>query len=226
MTTAFSGAPHIQVGKIDGKGTADVFCQLVPFWQLQLYIAYVLGNTEFYADVYEYIRNNTVTGKQAWEYQVEFPYICSKVSGIDLSEFFEKWGFLRKVNTEITDYGTKGVFKIGDAELAAAKKRIAELSLPKPTHAFWYITEKNEHIFKGNLSMGTSGNATLDRETKLISVSGFSNAVAFEVYDQDTSKLVYVGTEAAFNMNLAVWPTNIEIRAISVTGESKVVPLI
>jgi hypothetical protein len=38
--------------------------------------------------------------------------------------------------------------------------------------------------------------------------------------------LVYVGTEAAFNMNLAVWPTNIEIRAISVTGESKVVPLI
>ena len=93
MTTAFSGAPHIQVGKIDGKGTADVFCQLVPFWQLQLYIAYVLGNTEFYADVYEYIRNNTVTGKQAWEYQVEFPYICSKVSGIDLSEFFEKWGF-------------------------------------------------------------------------------------------------------------------------------------
>lgn len=225
MTTAFTGTPHIKVGKVDGKGSEDVFCQLVPFWQLQLYMAYVLGKEEFYPDVYEYIRNNTVTGKQAWEYQVEFPYICSKISGMDLTEFFEKWGFLRKVNTEITDYGVKGIFKIGDAELAAAKERIAGLDLPKPAHAFWYITEKNEHIFKENLSMGTSGNATLDRETKLISVSGFNNAVAFEVYDKDASKLVYVAAEAAFSMNLAVLPTNIEVRAVSATGESKVVPL-
>ena len=119
----------------------------------------------------------------------------------------------------------KGIFKIGDAELAAAKERIAGLDLPKPAHAFWYITEKNEHIFKENLSMGTSGNATLDRETKLISVSGFNNAVAFEVYDKDASKLVYVAAEAAFSMNLAVLPTNIEVRAVSATGESKVVPL-
>ena len=225
MTTAFTGTPHIQVGKVDGKGAVDVFCQLVPFWQLQLYMAYVSGKEEFYADVYESIRNNTVTGKQAWEYQVEFPYICSKISGMDLTEFFEKWGFLRKVNTEITDYGNKGIFKIGDTELAAAKKRITELNLPKPAHAFWYITEKNEHIFKNNLSMGTSGNATFDRETKLISVSGFSNAVAFEVYDKSTSKLVYIGTEAAFTMSLAVLPTSIEVRAISATGESKVVPM-
>ena len=147
MTTAFTGTPHIKVGKADGKGSEDVFCQLVPFWQLQLYMAYVLGKEEFYPDVYEYIRNNTVTGKQAWEYQVEFTYICSKISGMDLTGFFEKWGFLKDVNAYLDDYGNK-FFAITNNQIQALKKEIEAAGYKTPASNVHEITDETWENFK------------------------------------------------------------------------------
>ena len=50
MTLAFGNNDifHAKLG--------DVFDKLVPFWQLELYMEYVLGKTDFYKDVYEYIQ--------------------------------------------------------------------------------------------------------------------------------------------------------------------------
>lgn len=229
MTTAFAEErPHIQVGKV-GDAKADVFCQLVPFWQLQLYMAYVLDKEDFYADVYEYVRTESTStqdkSQKAWEHQVDFAYICSKVSGLDLTEFFEKWGFLRKVDVTNSDYGESGEFNIGDTELAAIRKRIKDLGFSKPKHNFWYVTEKTERIFKDNLTMGTSGNVTINRTDKSFFVSGFTNAVAFEVYNKTTGKLVYVSPgEANFTMSGDV-PAQVEVRAVPASGDSKVVPV-
>ena len=52
-----------------GDDANDVFCKLVPFWQLELYFGKVLGRTPlqqsdkggFYPDVYEYARNKDYT---------------------------------------------------------------------------------------------------------------------------------------------------------------------
>lgn len=229
MTTAFTGRPHITVGKLEGKGVADVFCQLVPFWQLQMYLSYVLGKEDFFADVHEAARLSDPAEdkkKTAGEHQLEFAYICSQKAGLDLTEFFEKWGFLREVNTTITDYGVVGVFNIDVNKLNSLKSRIANLNLPKPRHNFWYITEKTEKIFKENRSMNTSGVVVnVDRLANSIAISGCINAVAYEVYDKESGKLIFVSpAESSFVVdNTISLPKKIQIRAIPASGEALVV---
>lgn len=229
MTTAFTGRPHIIVGKINEKDKADVFCQVVPFWQLQLYMAYVLGKDDFYQDLYEAVRLTTSvddTKKNAGEHQLEFAYLCSKAAGLDLTEFFEKWGFLRKVDLVVKDYGTLGTFKINDTNLAAMKKRIAGLGLPKPTHNYEYITEQTEKVFKENLPMNTTGaTVKVDRDSDVIAVSGCSNVVAYELYDKETRTLVCVSpVESTFTLDKSIFmPKKVEVRAVPASGESKVI---
>lgn len=229
MTTAFTGRPHITVGKLEGKGVADVFCQLVPFWQLQMYMAFVLGKEDFYPDVHEAVRLSSSADdkkKTAGEHQLEFAFTCSQKAGLDLTEFFEKWGFLREVDMTITDYGTIGIYKIDAAKLNNLKSRIAKLNLPKPQHNFWYIIEKTEQIFKENRSMTTTGaTASVDRATNTIVVSGCSNVVAYEVYDKETGKLIFVSpAENSFMVdNTIMLPKKIEVRAVPASGVAKVV---
>lgn len=227
MTTAFTGRPHITVGKIEGGGAADVFCQLVPFWQLELYLADVLGKKDFYPDVYEAVRLSSSVDdrkKAAWEHQLEFTYICSQKAGLDLTEFFEKWGFLREVDLVIKDYGDTGVFKVDGAKLKNIKDRIAALGLPKPQHNFWYIIEKTENLFKENSSMTTNGVVVnVDRVSSTITVSGCNNAVAYEVYDKGTGKLFYASpAESRFVVDKTLsLPNRIEVRAVPVSGDAK-----
>lgn len=229
MTTAFTGRPHIQVGKINEKDKADVFCQVVPFWQLQMYMAYVLGKDDFYKDVYEAVRQTLPADdskKNAGEHQMEFAYLSSKAAGLDLTEFFEKWGFLRKVDVVVKDYGVFGTFKITDANLATMKSRIAELGLPKPGHNFWYITEKTEKIFKENLPMNTTGaSVNVDRDNDVIAVNGCSNVVAYELYDKETGALVCVSpAESNFTLdNSQVMPAKVEVHAVPASGAAKVI---
>ena len=76
-----AGAPHGNFGS-----DSDVFCKLVPFWQLELYFGKVLGRTPlqqsdkggFYPDVYEYIRTHDNL-RTAGEQQTEFVYILSLI---------------------------------------------------------------------------------------------------------------------------------------------------
>lgn len=39
------------------------------------------------------------------EIQLDFVYACSKISGMNLLDFFTKWGFLTPVDKELDDYG-------------------------------------------------------------------------------------------------------------------------
>lgn len=108
-TKAWSGivvkrAPHSTEG--------DVFCKLIPFWQLELYFGKVLGRTPmqqsdhggFYADCFEWVRTHDDL-PTAGDQQLEFVYIASKCAGTDLTDFFTKWGFFTPVDTTIDDYG-------------------------------------------------------------------------------------------------------------------------
>lgn len=230
MTTAFSGRPHLYVGKLGSKeNESSPFCKLVPFWQLQLYMAYVLGQEDFYADLYEMVRKadpEVEKERNAGEHQLEFVYTASKIAQLDLTEFFEKWGFLRKVNAMNEDYGKSDVFDIDDEDLSVIKQRISDLHLSKPKHNFWYIMDKTEYIFKENLPMTINGSiVNVDRENNVITVTGCSNVVAYEVYNKETRELVYVSpAENSFVIDPSIsLPKRIEVRAIPASGDAKTI---
>lgn len=124
--------------------------QLVPFWQLKLYMIDALGKTDFYRDLYEYARNNdspSVTGKNAGLDQLDFVRQVCHLSGLNMLDFFEKWGFLKPVNTTLNDYGNKS-FIITESQIKELKNEIIGKSYAMPAPNVHEITDATWENYK------------------------------------------------------------------------------
>lgn len=228
------GFTSLLAKKISHAQEGDVFRKLIPFWQLHLYFGKVLGNSPeklpnkggFYPDVYEYLRTNPDVSGHG-ENQAEFAFVASKVSGYDLTDFFEDWGFLKPVNMEVDDYG-KAPLVLTAERAAAVRKRIKDLNLPKPPVALKYITDKTAELFRTNPRVIRG---TAERSVNKITLKDWRNVVAYEVLDAN-GQVVFIGdgidtdgsTYANHQvLNLAaasvVWTNGFTVRAVSTTGE-------
>lgn len=133
--------------KIAHNTETDVFCKLVPFWQLKLYLHDALGKNDFYKDVYEAIRNNPDPTTEG-ACQLQFVKIACEKANLDLTAFFEAWGFLKAVDVELDDYGV-GRFTITQQQIDNLKSEIAVKAYPKPKHDnIQYINDKNVANYK------------------------------------------------------------------------------
>jgi hypothetical protein len=224
-----AGAPHCQfqsIGDKDGSYSSDVFCKLVPFWQLQLYFGKVLGRTPlsqsdhggFYPDVYEYMRNHADQGSAGGN-QTEFVYICSKLSGYNLLDFFTKWGFLTPVSLTLDDYG-KGTMEVTQTRIDEIKSRVEALNLPKPDVALEYISDATVDLFKTKPAV-VKGTAV--REGNKLTFTGWQNVVAYEVTDA-TGKIIFISqgintpAATAWFILPVDWNTTYKVYAVSATG--------
>jgi hypothetical protein len=110
----------------------DVFNRLVPFWQLHLYFSRN-NKPDFYADVMEIMRGRPHVGhgNDSIKNQFEFIKICCDVSKMDLTDFFEKWGFFWVGELEVKDYRTYK-FKITQQMVDDTKAYIAKKKYKKP----------------------------------------------------------------------------------------------
>ena len=124
--------------------SGDVMCRLVPFWQLELYFSQN-GYKDFYADLHEEIRNKADKreefsySKEETEryysscYQLEFVKTACKVSKLDLTDFFDKWGFFYVGEFETNGYGGRIKYNLTADRVAKVKKEIRNMKLKKPT---------------------------------------------------------------------------------------------
>lgn len=123
------------------------FSMVVPFWQLKLYMHDVLGKTDFYKDVYEMVRVNPDPPTDG-DCQLEFVKIACDAAQLDLTEFFESWGFLTQIDTDVDDsYSLKRVTVTADM-IATCKAYIESKKYPRPTHKIQEITDDNIDDFK------------------------------------------------------------------------------
>lgn len=188
-------APHGLFTSYDDEKGSDVFCKLVPFWQLELYFGRVLGKTPLqqadkgglYPDIYEYIRNHP-DQPSAGTQQTEFVYICSKLSGYNLLDFFTKWGFLTPIDVIIEDYAT-GPLLVTQARIDEIKQRVNALGLPKPTVALEYISDNTWELYRKKPAV-VKGTAT--RSGNLLTMNNWQNVVVYEVTDGSTGQLKFV----------------------------------
>jgi hypothetical protein len=136
---------------------SDVFCKLVPFWQLKLYLMDVLGRADFYKDVYQKLRvnpdpvassNGSTSNAMC---QLQFVKVVCEVAQLDMTQFFVDWGFLRPVDTTIGDY-SDARFVVKQADIDALKAEIAAMGFsqpPTPAGKHLYeITDANVNSFK------------------------------------------------------------------------------
>ncbi len=117
----------------------DVFCKLVPFWQLQLYFAKAQGYTDFYKDVHEEvrIRPNPPTDGLC---QLEFVKIVCDVTQTDMTGFFQAWGFLTPIDMDINDYGVRRL-TVTQEQIDEVLDYIAGKNYPAPAHQVQFITD-------------------------------------------------------------------------------------
>jgi hypothetical protein len=118
--------------KISYLADKDVFNRLVPFWQLHLYFSRH-GRPDFYADVMEEMRRrpHAGTGNDSIRNQFEFIKICCDVAQLDLTDFFEQWGFFWVGELTVNDYRNYQ-FRITQAMVDETKAYIAGKKYPKP----------------------------------------------------------------------------------------------
>lgn len=194
---------------------SDPFCRLVPFWQLELYLNKVLGQTDYYKDLYELLRTEddieSVGGNQ-----IEFVRRASQIAKLDLAEFFTKWGFLTSVDREVKDYAT-GWMKITQTDADAIRAKTSVYS--KPAHNIQYICEHNIEAYQKDAAI-QRGTAT--RAGNKITMTGWQNVVAYEVYKGD--KLVFVSPMQSFTVStdLATLDGTTKVYAIPAKGNNKV----
>ena len=171
---------------------SDVFCKLIPFWQLELYYSHVKGNKEFYADVHEQIRllPNPATDSEA---VLTFIKICCDIAKEDLTDFFKAWGLLRAVSSADLE-GTRGL----SAECTQAQvDEIVKYAkkYPKAPANLHYIHDDCLDAFRDNAKI-TKGTVVTD--TSSVKFDGWKNVTVFEVYDE--KKLVFISPKAEFNI--------------------------
>lgn len=133
-------------GKIAHNASNDFFTRLVPFWQLKLYFHDVLKNDKFYMQIYEKIRVNPDPPTDG-DCQMEFIKLICDTGKLDLTEFFEAWGFCTPINKEINDYEIKR-FIVTQSMIDDCKAYIAGKGYPKPAHKIQDITDENISSFK------------------------------------------------------------------------------
>ncbi|MDR1631534.1 MAG: M60 family metallopeptidase [Dysgonamonadaceae bacterium] len=191
----------------------DVFCKLIPFWQLELYYAQIKGQTDFYADVHEQIRLRPDPADDG-EAILQFIRICCDVAKEDLTDFFNAWGLLRPVNYvgKYSGYGS------GDLRLKSSPKQIEDVvryakKYPKPEMHLQYIHDDCKDIYR-NYAGIIEGFAEKDLSNN-VRMKGWKHVAVFEVYDAD--KLVFVTPKTEFKIPATV--KNPAIYAISAKGE-------
>ena len=210
MTKTFStGQAHCQ--------EEEVFCQLVPFWQLELYMNKVLGNSDFYKDVFEHLRTNPTLLTEG-EQQTEFVANCSEQAGLNLFDFFERWGFLTPIDEHVGDY-SGGQMTVTEARVEEIRSRVEEY--PKPAAAFEYITDENYELFQVPFGTVSVGSVSVVGGTE-VSIEGCSNAVAYEVYDEADS-LLFVSPAATNEQDVTFtlttsWAEGFKVYAIAADG--------
>lgn len=191
----------------------NAFGRLVPFWQLQLYMANVKGHPDFYADLYEKVRT-TDDKKTPGEQQLDFVRKVCEVAQLDLTDFFEKMGFLRPINRQITDY-SKAQVTITQGQIDALKNEIKTRGYSTPAESVEYITDSSWQVYKNQQTIISGGKATISGTTITIPTN-WQNAVAFEVYEND--KLIFVSDKHTLQLNKNVDSSTMKIYAIAYNG--------
>ncbi|MDH8701723.1 hypothetical protein M2138_001072 [Dysgonomonadaceae bacterium PH5-43] len=209
------GFTEMIAGGISQLRHTDVFCKLIPYWQLQLYNADVLGNKDFYADVHEQIRIRPIP-KTDGDAVVQFMTICCDVAKLDLTDFFKKWGLLIAVDETLTDHSSIQNAVYSRRGFVMTQNQVDNLikyakKYTKPKHNIHYIhdTEKDKsvNIFKEDAKIKKGETKITNNKVEMI---GWENVVVFEVYDK--GKLVFVTPAHTFTLPEGV--TKPEIKAV------------
>lgn len=196
-------------------GEPDVFCKLVSLWQLQLYFSNARGFADMYKDFYERVRTSP-DKSNAGEQQLEFVRAMCEITATDLTDFFTRWGYLTPFDSTVEDY-TPGNFLITQRQIDQLLDEIKTKNYSPMTDKIEYICDSNWEIFKNRLPVQAG---TASQSGGKITMNGWKNVVAYEVYEED--QLVFVSNRNSFTLDNPA-TSNTKVYAVAYDGNKMAV---
>lgn len=186
-------------------------------WQLWNYF-HRLGNMpDFFPKLFKELRANKLPTSSPGTAQMRYAEAVCKVANMDMTEFFDRWGFFREATVmNYEQYHGKLFYGVNSTMIRQTKEKMAQYSKKVPP--ICYLEDrKNGDEGIGDYQVGDVGHYTQFKDNvkitgtptyklsgKHITVNNGSQAVAFEVYTNN--KLVYF-----FNFLSYSIPTNVKI---------------
>lgn len=194
----------------------DVFCTLVPFWQLLIYTRIAGIQPDAYPELYETLRNQSALSSMSdGQHQVNFMKQWCHITKTNFLPYFKQVGMFKTVDESISDYSTRQL-TITQAMLDNLEKEINAANYPEPPAAFCYIDVNNYPAFrdKAALVANTVGKGcSVSGNTVRIQHNQWKNVVGFETYKADGTLLHmtnYGHGDSAYKptMTSVVWNTS------------------
>ena len=163
----------------------DVFCTLIPFWQLLVYTRIAGIQPDAYPDMFEKMRTMTLSGMDDGQKQVNFMRQWCHITKTNYLPYFEKVGMFKTVDASIGDYSTRQL-TITQAMLNNLKTEIEAANYPLPPAALYYLDVNNMPAFRDKAALVSNTlNAGCVRSGNNVKIthSYWKNVVGFETYD-------------------------------------------
>ncbi len=200
-------------------------------WQLFVYFHRILGDEQFWPRLFRLLRRNPPVEKNPGWSQLNFVEQACEAAQLDLTEFFELWGFFVPVNQVNYEQYGNWTLDVTPQMIAETKARIATRGYRKPSHAIQYIEDRKQNDPGNSDQVGDVGHWTQFRDnvritktvTYTLSGSTFrigngEEAVAFELRDAG-DQLIWFSNFKEFAVSSSVLDKMSKVYAVQANGE-------
>ena len=174
-------------------------------WQLWNYFHRCGNMPDFFPKLFKELRSTPLNFNFPGMAQFDYAKAVCKVANMDMTEFFERWGYFKEVNIANFDqYGTFP-YMVFQSMIDQAKDYMAGFSKKLPQPIYYLEDRKNGDVGIENAQVGDVGHYTQFKENakitgtptyrlsgKTVTVNNGQQAVAFEVRKgSETGELLY-----------------------------------
>lgn len=260
--------PYVGRGeKIYGQ---KLFSMTRMYFQLFLYFHAAKKNETFYQQLFERLRYDRLIGwstraqdildnngyylgsMDAKHDQLKFAEICCEIAQMDLSEFFEAWGFFIPMkNLYVGDYGHHYVY-LHQEDIDASKARMQKYEKKGGHIMFIEDRVRKSKRLDGNgyradysdeVRVGTVGDfgqwedyidesvkaqgyyyTNTGAAIKISEVSGAGGALGFKLYNADTNELLTYTNKKTMTIPISARGANLKVVAAQADGTDYIVP--
>ncbi len=188
-------------------------------WQLWNYFHNCGFKPDFWPELFEYLRQHPLPGEMSTSLgrdkddpglaQLEFYEACCAVSGYDLTEFFDAWGFFIPIDQQYTQYYTV-LYRVTEAMINASKARVRDMKLPKAA-PMQYLEDRSSECdmgywetYRDKVAITKTPTATVSGTS--VTVNNCDQAVAVELRrgSDASGQLLYFSNRYNFTSPVAV----------------------
>ena len=230
----------------------DVIGKSRMYFQLYLYFHAAKKDTTFYPRLFEALRNDKLRKANggdtyAKDDQLKFAEKCCEIAQMDLSEFFEAWGFFEPMNrAEVGDYGTYFVI-LEEEDAKASRKRMQQyekklgnlmfiedrIKLSKRTDGVnGYRLDFNEEFAIGTMGITGQWEDYIDESVKaegyyyklgtnfvtIVAEEGAKGALGFKLYDADSGELLSFNNDYSLKIPASALNARLKVVAAQADG--------